>query len=117
MSRFDSAADRGIEIQKAHGFAPVVVSRPMKGGHFGVLRFIQTFRRDDLEDVERTRACNAELTDVVLDEGFVPYKTPAESVKKLMPRMWPGTYDLMRRIHDLMDPDRIMNPGRWGFDR
>ncbi len=116
MSRFDSAADLGIEIMERHGFPPVIVSRPMKGGHFGVLRFIETFRRDDAEETERVRRCNTELTDMVLEQGFIPYKTPAWSVERILPRMWPGTHDLMRRVRGLLDPAGIMNPGRWALD-
>jgi glycolate oxidase len=116
MSRFDRAADLGIEIMQHHGFAPVIVSRPMKSGHFGVLRFIETFARDDEAEVERVRACNVELTEMVLEQGFIPYKTPAWSVELVLPRMWPGTHDLMRRVRALLDPQGIMNPGRWKLD-
>ena len=59
------------------------------------------------------RACNHELTDMVLDQGFIPYKTPLWSVDNLLKRMYPGTYELMQSIHALLDPDGIMNPGRW----
>jgi FAD/FMN-containing dehydrogenase len=116
MSRFDSAADKGIAIMARHGFPPVIVSRPMKGGHFGVLRFITTFDRDDEAEVLKVRACNGELVDMVLDEGFIPYKTPLFAVDRILPRLWPGTHDLMRRIRDVMDPAHIMNPGRWRLD-
>ncbi len=116
MSRFEKAADLGIEIMERHGFPPVIVSRPMKSGHFGVLRFIEIFERDDETDVERVKRCNTELTDMVLDQGFIPYKTPAWSVERLLPRMWPGTHDLMRSIRALLDPGGIMNPGRWRLD-
>jgi len=116
MSRFDKAADLGIDIMAHHGFPPVIVSRPMKGGHFGVLRFISTFKRDDAADVERVRLCNGELLDMVLDQGFVPYKTPAWAVDRILPRMWPGTHDLMRKIRALLDPSGVMNPGRWRLD-
>jgi len=116
MSRFDKAADLGIEIMERHGFPPVIVSRPMKGGHFGVLRFISTFARDDAADVERVRRCNGELLDMVLDQGFIPYKTPAWAVERILPRLWPGTHELMRKIHALLDPNGVMNPGRWRLD-
>ncbi len=116
MSRFERAADLGIEILERYGFPPVIVSRPMKGGHFGVLRFIEIFRRDDEAEIQRVRSCNAELTDMVLEQGFIPYKTPAWSVEKLLPRMWPGTHDLMRRVRALLDPQGIMNPGRLRLD-
>jgi FAD/FMN-containing dehydrogenase len=116
LSRFDSAADRGAAIQESHGFPPLIVSRPMKGGHFGVLRFIETFVRDDPADVERVRRCNGELCAMVLEEGFVPYKTPGWAMGPLLSRMWPGTHDLMRRVRALLDPQGIMNPGRLALD-
>jgi glycolate oxidase len=116
MSRFDRAADLGIEIMERFGFPPVIVSRPMKGGHFGVLRFIETFARDDEAEVARVRECNGELTEMVLDLGFIPYKTPAAAVEHILPRMWPGTHDMMRRIRAELDPQGIMNPGRWRLD-
>lgn len=116
MSRFDRAADAGIEIMERYGFPPIIVSRPMKGGHFGVLRFITTFARDDDDEVKKVRECNGELTDSILEHGFVPYKTPAWAVEKVLPRMWDGTHDLMRDIKALLDPDGIMNPGRWRLD-
>jgi FAD/FMN-containing dehydrogenase len=106
----------GIDIMARHGFPPVIVSRPMKGGHFGVLRFISTFVRDDAAEVERVRRCNGELLDMVLDQGFIPYKTPAWAVERILPRLWPGTHDLMRKIHALLDPSGVMNPGRWRLD-
>jgi FAD/FMN-containing dehydrogenase len=116
MSRFDRAADQGIEIMERHDFAPVIVSRPMKSGHFGVLRFITTFQLDNAAEVERVRTCNAELVEMVLEQGFIPYKTPAWVVERILPRMWPGTHDLMCRVRSLLDPIGIMNPGRWGLD-
>ena len=116
MSRFDRAADLGIAIMERHGFPPVIVSRPMKGGHFGVLRFITAFARRDPAEVARVRECNGELLDMVLDQGFIPYKTPAWAVERILPRLWPGTHDLMRKVRALLDPHGIMNPGRWGLD-
>jgi FAD/FMN-containing dehydrogenase len=115
MSRFDRAADQGIAIMQKHDFPPVIVSRPMKSGHFGVLRFIETFNRDDPQEVERVRACNLELLQMVLEHGFIPYKTPAYAVEKIRAKMWPGTYELMQRVHAVLDPKGIMNPGRWDF--
>lgn len=115
MSRFDRAADQGIDIMRKYDFPPVIVSRPMKSGHFGVLRFIETFSRDDSKQVEQVRACNLELLEMVLEHGFIPYKTPAYAVEKIRSKMWSGTYELMQRIHTVLDPKGIMNPGRWGF--
>jgi len=115
MSRFEKACDRGIEIAERHGFPPTIVARPMKGGHFGVLRFIQVFRRADGADVERVRKCNAELCDALIDEGFVMYKTPAWAIERYRQRIDAGFLRLMGEIKQVLDPDRILNPGRWGM--
>ena len=94
----------------------MIVARPMNGGHFGVLRFIEVFRRNDPEDVARVRACNSELCDALIELGFVMYKTPGWAVARYQPRLDAGYARLMRETRSLMDPDGIMNPGRWDID-
>lgn len=113
MSRFEQACDRGIEIVTRHGFPPTIVARPMKGGHFCVLRFIQVFRHDDPVDRARVSRCNVELCDALFEEGFVMYKTPGWAVQRYAPRLDPGFVRLVREIRALVDPRGIMNPGRW----
>jgi FAD/FMN-containing dehydrogenase len=116
MSRFERGCDRGVEIVGRHGFAPIIVARPMKGGHFGVLRFIQIFRHDAPEERERARACNAELCDALLAEGFVMYKTPDWAVRRYRDRMDPGFARLLGEVRNLLDPDGLLNPGRWPLE-
>ena len=112
-SRFDAACAAGIAVVERHGFPPAIVARPMKGGHFVVLRFIHVFRRADAADRERVRRCNAELCDVLLEHGFVMYKTPAWAVDRYRAHLDPGFTRLVREVRGVLDPDRIMNPGRW----
>jgi FAD/FMN-containing dehydrogenase len=113
LSCFEAACEAGIAIVERHGFPPTIVARPMKGGHFAVLRFIQVFRHDDEADRERVRRCNAELCDALLAFGFVMYKTPGWAVERYRSRLDPGFSRLMREVRELMDPGGIMNPGRW----
>ena len=113
LSRFDAACTDGISVVERHGFPPTIVARPMKGGHFAVLRFIQLFRHADDEDRARVRRCNAELCDVLHRHGFVMYKTPAWAIERYRPHLDPGFVRLVREVRDVVDPDRIMNPGRW----
>lgn len=113
LSRFDAACTAGIAVVERHGFPPTIVARPMKGGHFAVLRFIQLFRHDDEDDRARVRRCNAELCDVLHGHGFVMYKTPAWAIDRYRPHLDPGFVRLVREVRDVLDPDRIMNPGRW----
>ena len=113
LSRFEPALAAGIEIVLRHGFPPTIVARPMKGGHFAVLRFIQVFRRADADERARVRRCNAELCDALCAHGFVMYKTPSWAVERYRERLDDGFARLVREVRGLMDPDRIMNPGRW----
>jgi FAD/FMN-containing dehydrogenase len=113
MSRFAAACEQGIEIIERHGFPPTIVARPMKGGHFAVLRFIEVFRRDSPDEVARVRACNAELLEALLGHGYIMYKTPQWAVEHYRPRLDPGYVRLMTELRALLDPDHVMNPGRW----
>jgi glycolate oxidase len=113
LSRFEPACEEGIAILERHGFPPTIVARPMKGGHFAVLRFIEVFRRDDPAEVARVQACNAELCDALLQHGFVLYKTPGWAVARYRERLDPGFVRLLGEVKRLLDPDGILNPGRW----
>ncbi len=112
LSRFDATAERGIAIMVEHGFAPTIVSRPMKGGHFGVLRFLATFDRNDPEEVTRIKRMNRAVLAVVTEAGFIMYKTPSWALREMLPKMDPGFVALMRRVKALLDPQGILNPGK-----
>jgi FAD/FMN-containing dehydrogenase len=113
LSGFEAACETGIAIVERHGFPPTIVARPMKGGHYAVLRFIQIFRHDDDDDRARVRRCNVELCDALLAHGFVMYKTPSWAVDRYRAQLDPGFVRLMRDVRHMIDPSGIMNPGRW----
>ena len=73
----------GNAIMDRHSLPPTVVSRPMKGGHFGVMRFITTFDKVDAAERELVRQVNVELVEAGLELGFVPYTTPPWVVEQL----------------------------------
>ena len=85
----------------------------MKGGHFAVLRFIITFDKKDPAEVARVAETTRELLEAVLPLGFLPYKTPAWAVAALKSRLDPGFLRLVKEVKHLLDPDGIMNPGKW----
>lgn len=115
-SKFGSALERGMQVVEHHGFVPMIVARPMRGGHFSVLRFILVFDKADRAAVDRVRACNQEVCDALLNEGFVMYKTPAWALERYRGRLDPGFARLVAEIHQLLDPNRIMNPGHWEIE-
>jgi FAD/FMN-containing dehydrogenase len=108
-----AGAEAGLATLEAHGFPPLLVARPMDGGHYFVLRFVACFDRDDDEEVARVRAAMGALADVVLDAGYVPYKASADAAARIRDRAHPGYLALFDRVRDALDPDRRMNPGRW----
>ncbi|MFH1532934.1 MAG: FAD-binding oxidoreductase [Pseudomonadota bacterium] len=115
VSRFARAAHVATEIMASRGWPPVIVSRPMRGGHYGVIRFITTFDKRDPAEVSRVREVNAALLEALTDEGFLMYKTPVWAWKALAPRMDPGMLRLMKDVKGLLDPQRIFNPGKLGL--
>jgi len=112
ISRFARGAEVCTEIMVRHGFPPVIVSRPMRGGHFGVLRFITIFDKGDAAEVERVREVNRELLEALTGLGFLMYKTPVWAWRELKDRMDPGMLDLTKRCKKMMDPAGILNPGK-----
>ena len=113
VNKLTEGAEKCEKIMWAHGFPPTMVIRPMKGGHYAVLRCISIFDRSDPEDTKRAAAVNQALCDQVLELGYIPYKSPAWAVRKFLPRMDKGYLSTLQRIKDLLDPNNIMNPGKW----
>ncbi len=116
MSRFEALADRAVEAMEQAGVPPTVVSRPMKGGHFGVLRFITLFDRKDQAEREKVRALNLRIAEAALDLGFGIYKAPAWVVPMLAERLDPGNRRLVSAIRRLLDPAGIMAPRSWAWE-
>lgn len=114
-SRWAEGVDACFEILEADGFAPILVARPMKGGHFWVLRFILHFDRQDPKDLARTRATLGKLGDKLLDLRYIPYKPAAWAVQKIRERDRHGFFGLMETVKSCLDPAGMMNPGRWGL--
>src|SRR5438552_4164094 len=112
-STWTDGAQRGMDLLVEAGFPPFVVARPMDGGHYYVLRFVACFDKGDAAEVDRVRTVMGKLADAVLDHGYVPYKPSADAARRILDRAHPGFVHLLERVRDLLDPDGLMNPGRW----
>ena len=115
VSRFAEAAEACSGVMASYGIPPTIVSRPMRGGHFGVLRFITIFDKSDPAEIELVRKANREILDVCTDHGLVMYKTPIWAWEHLKDRIDPGMRALMKRVKAMMDPRGIFNPGKLGL--
>jgi len=111
--RWVDGAQAGMDLLTDHGFPPFLVSRPMDGGHFFVLRFVANFDKGDEDEVERVRTVMGKLADAVLDHEYVPYKPSADATRRILDRAHPGFVRMLDRVRDAFDPQRRMNPGRW----
>ena len=113
MSNLVEGAKKGEEIQRKYGFPPTMVFRAMKGGHFGVLRYIEIFDKKNPSSVNAVRQCNEELCDLAMKLGYIPYKSPIWMVKRFQDKINPTFMETLRKIKKLLDPNNIMNPGKW----
>ena len=102
-----------MDLLTEAGFPPFLVSRPMDGGHFYVLRFVACFDKADPDEVGTCARGDGKLADAVLDHDYVPYKPSADAARRILDRAHPGFGRLLERVRDAFDPDRLMNPGRW----
>ena len=115
LSAFATTADTCCAIMLRHGFPPTTVSRAMRGGHFGVLRFVVTFDKASPDELERVRQVMRELLVAVTDAGFAMYKTPPWALEWLRERIDPNALELIRSLQRLTDPKGVLNPGKWAI--
>ena len=113
LEKLEEGFQIGRRLLEEAGHPPLVVMRPMKGAHYGVLRFIERFDRVDEEETERVRKLNVDIGAALMDLGFVPYKCPAVLYEELFKRLDPGFRTMMERLRTALDPNGILNPDRW----
>jgi glycolate oxidase len=112
---WSDALEQGRRIVTKYGFELMAFLKAMKGMHFGEFKFIIRFDKGVPRVITKVRKCNEELLDMALSLGALPYKTPVWAARKVLVRADPNWVKLVRRIHDTLDPNHILNPGRWGL--
>jgi glycolate oxidase len=115
LSRISECCEAGMKIMADRGFPPAIVSRAMKGGHFGVLRFVEVFNRKDPLEIRRLRDLNKELFGLSLEYGFIQYKPPLTIIPEMIQKINPASYKLLKDLKHMLDPYRICNPGKLGL--
>jgi FAD/FMN-containing dehydrogenase len=113
LDRVVDGARACMEILERFNHPPLVVTRPMKAGHYAILRFIVRFDRSSPEETENVRRLNVEMARALLALDFIPYKCPSVLYDEVLPRLDPGFRELMFRIKRAVDPNGILSPERW----
>jgi FAD/FMN-containing dehydrogenase len=114
MSRWLETVKRGCELQDKYEITRTCYTRIMNEGHFAGLRWMLPYDKGDPALVKRIQDLCAEQLDLVLETGYIPYKTPVWAVRRLEEMVGPDWLKLHRRVKETLDPNNIMNPGRWG---
>jgi FAD/FMN-containing dehydrogenase len=79
-----------------------------------MLRLVSQFFKGNPDEVSRVTKCMQEIMMVALNHGFVPYKAPHWAIEEMMKRGDPNWVKLLSRVKKMLDPNNIMNPGRYG---
>lgn len=114
MSHWLDTVKRGCELQDKYEITRTCYTRIMNEGHFAGLRWMLPYDKGDSDLVERIKKLCAEQLDLVLETGYIPYKTPVWAVRRLEELASPSWLKLHRQVKKMLDPNNIMNPGRWG---
>ena len=113
-SRWADALEKMYPIYDKYRLRRAAILAPFRGGHFGMLRVVEQFYKGDPDEVARVGKCMREMMLVAMDHGFVPYKAPQWAVEEMMKRGDPNWIELLTRVKKMLDPNNIMNPGRYG---
>jgi glycolate oxidase len=105
----------GYKIMEDHGFDPLIFVKIMDSGHYNVVRFLIPFNKAAEGEATEVRKMLEDLVDVGLPYGAIPYKCPAWAAKKVLKIVDPNWLKLARKIRKTLDPNGIMNPGRWAL--
>jgi len=115
MSRWLETVKKGCELQDKYNISRTCYTRIMNEGHFAGLRWMLPYDKGDPELVQRINDLCAEQLDLVLETGYIPYKTPVWAVRRLEELASPDWLKLHRNVKKMLDPNNILNPGRWGM--
>jgi len=116
IEKVPEAWRRGIEIAHKHEMLFQCANQVMSSSHEVMFGFNYSFNRGDEEDIERAREAMEETNKMALELGGIPWKAELAAQRQMIEKMDPNTFELIKKIKKLLDPNGIMNPGNWEAD-
>jgi len=97
--------------------ASTVFGHIVKGSHHGMFRTVIPYNPTDQDEVEKVRQIKIELTANVVSHGGVAYKASPAMANVMLNSEYadPNFYEFMKKLKNFLDPNGIMNPGKWGL--
>jgi len=115
LHRWPSTYRRVYKLMVDYGFSPIIFLATMDYTRFGLFRPIIPFNKGDKKEVEEVRELLKKIAKVIYEEGGVTYKSTNWMAQMLRERGDPGFFKLIEKVKNTLDPNRIMNPGRWNM--
>ena len=113
LENIPEAYRRGAEISKKYGIVPTLGSRLIGGTHNIVMFFSYSFNRANQKDMENARNALHETNKLALELGGIPWKAELTGQQLILEKMDPNFKKLFNTIRNIIDPNKIMNPGNW----
>jgi len=113
IEHFPEAYREGLAIAEKYQVGYSLGARIIGAGHCMMFFFAYAFNRADPDDIKRASDALEATNEAALKMGGIPWKAELPSQKQIIEKMDPSTFSLMNQIRDMLDANRIMNPGNW----
>jgi len=98
-------------IFSRHGFEPLITFTMINERAMIAILNVAFDRQND-EECQRASACYHELIEMLIDEGYPPYRVSLEGMPALQ-RGSDNFWNVVQRIKTALDPQDIIAPGRY----
>ena len=113
IEKFPAFVRKLEEVATKYNVFYASTTRVIGAGHCMMFSFSFSFNRANADEMARAKKALDECSKFALEEGGVLWKADVDEQKLLMDKMDPNTLLLIKKIKQLLDPNRIMNPANW----
>lgn len=104
----------GREICKKYGLAKEsYIIRAISLNHVVMFALNYPYNRKIEEERKIVEKQLADTTELILKAGGIPWKPDVQAQKRILKQTNQGYVKLMKEVKNLLDPNNIMNPGKW----